>query len=142
MLIMSPHLVIMEQILSTITTFSKLIGSRLYPDFTVSKWDDGQRGNYWSNYKGVDHNQDGIGDTPHIIDVNNQDNYPLTNPVNTDTEIQPQLPICNQLTNPYAQNTQEESSQIMLIAIIVIVTISVASLILNKILSNNKNNKA
>jgi len=40
-------------------------------------WDDGVEGNYWSNYTGVDLNHDGIGDTPHVIDANNTDNYPL-----------------------------------------------------------------
>jgi parallel beta-helix repeat protein len=42
-------------------------------------WDDGypSGGNYWSNYTGVDSNHDGIGDTAHIIDENNTDNYPL-----------------------------------------------------------------
>jgi parallel beta-helix repeat protein len=38
-------------------------------------WDDGAEGNYWSNYTGVDHN--GVGDLPHIIDVNDTDHYPL-----------------------------------------------------------------
>jgi hypothetical protein len=40
-------------------------------------WNNSLEGNYWSNYKGKDENQDGIGDTPYLIDVNNQDNYPL-----------------------------------------------------------------
>jgi len=51
-------------------------------------WNDGypSGGNYWSNYTGIDEknglNQDqlgsdGIGDTPHIIEANNTDNYPL-----------------------------------------------------------------
>jgi len=34
-------------------------------------------GNYWDNYNGSDANGDGIGETPHIIDENNIDNYPL-----------------------------------------------------------------
>ena len=42
-------------------------------------WDDGypSGGNYWSNYTGVDLDHDGIGDSPHVIDANNTDNYPL-----------------------------------------------------------------
>jgi parallel beta-helix repeat protein len=41
-------------------------------------WSYGATGNYWSNYTGADSNGDGIGDTPHIIDANNQDPHPLT----------------------------------------------------------------
>ena len=59
---------------------------------SINIWDDGypSGGNYWSNYTGVDvysgPNQDeagsdGIGDTPHEIDANNQDRYPLIVPV-------------------------------------------------------------
>jgi parallel beta-helix repeat protein len=40
-------------------------------------WDDGSKGNYWSDYSGIDANHDGIGDTPYIINVNNIDHYPL-----------------------------------------------------------------
>ena len=44
-----------------------------------NSWDDGypSGGNYWSNYKGIDSNHDGIGDTAYIIDENNTDHYPL-----------------------------------------------------------------
>lgn len=46
---------------------------------SVHVWDDGypSGGNYWSNYTGVDVNHDGIWDTPHVIDANNTDYYPL-----------------------------------------------------------------
>ena len=49
-------------------------------------WDNGFEGNYWSDYNGTDFfsgpywnetGSDGIGDTPHVIDADNQDNYPL-----------------------------------------------------------------
>ena len=43
----------------------------------VHTWDDGKEGNYWSDYNGTDGNHDGIGDTPYVIDVLNQDRYPL-----------------------------------------------------------------
>jgi parallel beta-helix repeat protein len=44
---------------------------------SVSTWDSDYEGNYWSDYEGVDSDQDGIGDTAHMIDANNTDNYPL-----------------------------------------------------------------
>ncbi|MEM3458409.1 MAG: NosD domain-containing protein [Candidatus Bathyarchaeia archaeon] len=58
----------------------------------VNRWDDGypSGGNYWSNYNGVDlysgpyqneTGSDGIGDEPYVIDENNQDRYPLMNPI-------------------------------------------------------------
>ena len=43
-------------------------------------WDNGSIGNYWSWYKGVDANGDGIGDTPYIINSKDQDSFPLMNP--------------------------------------------------------------
>jgi nitrous oxidase accessory protein NosD len=46
---------------------------------TPHTWDDGKEGNYWSDYNGTDANDDGIGDTSYVIDVLNQDRYPLMN---------------------------------------------------------------
>jgi len=59
--------------------------------YGINIWDDGypSGGNYWSDYNGTDlyfgphqnvTGSDGIGDTPYIIDENNQDNYPLMKP--------------------------------------------------------------
>jgi parallel beta-helix repeat protein len=44
---------------------------------TINKFDNGIEGNYWSNYNGTDEDQNGIGDSPYVIDANNQDKYPL-----------------------------------------------------------------
>ncbi len=43
-------------------------------------WDNEGRGNYWSDYNGTDVNEDGIGDTPYVIESNQSDNYPLVKP--------------------------------------------------------------
>jgi len=44
-------------------------------------WDNGQTGNYWDTYTGVDENGDGIGDTPHQVFENMTDNYPVMEPL-------------------------------------------------------------
>jgi hypothetical protein len=59
----------------------------------INIWDNGCEGNYWSDYIGTDSNGDGIGDTPYIIDTNNQDNYPLMNPYWNPADINHDLKV-------------------------------------------------
>ncbi len=43
-------------------------------------WDSGQPGtggNYWSDYKGIDSNNNGVGDTPYLIGNGGADRYPF-----------------------------------------------------------------
>lgn len=51
--------------------------------FSDNVWDNGVEGNYWSNYTGVDllDGGDGIGDSPHDIDEDNTDRFPLMGPI-------------------------------------------------------------
>jgi nitrous oxidase accessory protein len=63
---------------------------------TSDCWDNGEEGNYWSNYTGSDANRDSLGDTPYVIfgerhPYNNpdttyaesyEDRYPLMTPFN------------------------------------------------------------
>lgn len=43
-------------------------------------WSLNEKGNYWTDYAGTDIDGDGIGDTPYIINEENQDDYPLMFP--------------------------------------------------------------
>jgi parallel beta-helix repeat protein len=51
------------------------------PPPSTNHWDNGAKGNYWRDYNGSDANGDGIGDTVYYLYENNQDNYPLMDPV-------------------------------------------------------------
>jgi nitrous oxidase accessory protein NosD len=58
---------------------------------SANVWSSGNLGNYWANSYSSDANHDGVGDTPYIIDKNNQDKYPLMAPVDIANEPIPSL---------------------------------------------------
>lgn len=51
--------------------------NQVWSDLT-SIWESNGEGNYWVDYAGQDLNEDGIGDSPYIINTRNRDNHPLT----------------------------------------------------------------
>lgn len=45
-------------------------------DAGINSWDNGYKGNWWSDYNNIDFDQDGIGDTPYVKS-GVHDNYPI-----------------------------------------------------------------
>ena len=69
-----------------------IINEAIMSSLMANTWDNGSTGNYWSDYTGNDANLDGIGDTPYVIDANNQDNYSLMAPFDISSIELPELP--------------------------------------------------
>lgn len=46
-------------------------------------WRSSYLGNYWDDYEGADSNNDGIGDSPHVLKADNTDPYPLIIPLSS-----------------------------------------------------------
>ena len=80
---------------------NNFVNNRLYNAQSSgnNQWDNGDEGNYWDDYMGIDEDDDGIGDTPYTISGSggNQDRYPLmiplddTPPMITDVQATPEV---------------------------------------------------
>jgi parallel beta-helix repeat protein len=81
-------------------------------------WDDGVRGNYWSDYNGT-------GAEPYYINENNQDNHPLPSPL-------PFSPLKTPSTEPIQNKTIEQTNPsigLIAVAVVAFVVIVIFSLI-------------
>ena len=82
------------------------------PGTPVNFWDNGNQGNYWSNFFGVDSNGDGLSEAPYVITENNTDHYPLMAPVNFSASTsQPASPSPSPSTSPTATPSQEPTPE-------------------------------
>jgi len=97
---------------NTFVNNNKNVGYNWDLEGTGNFWDNGIEGNYWDDYNGTDANGDGIGDTPYVIDANNQDNYPLMEPVVIPTIVIPEFPVEeNPKTSPTDPSPTSPTSQ-------------------------------
>jgi len=73
-----------------------------------NKWDNDypSGGNYWSDYTGLDEDNDGIGDTPYYINDNAVDNYPLVCDIDNFAPLKPTI------TGPTSGKINEEHTYI------------------------------
>ena len=81
---------------------------------STNSWDNGIKGNHWSDYSGTDSNGDGIGDTPHVLYENNQDNFPLMD-----------YPSIS--TNPQTDSSSSDSSLPTEVIIIIVIVLAVVA---------------
>jgi parallel beta-helix repeat protein len=88
-------------------------------------WDDGKEGNFWSDNNATDADNNGVADTPYIINKrgNNADRYPLMQPVQIDFKV-PVEPEPTPSSTPLPTTFIAVAS----IAIIVITTLAITYL--------------
>jgi parallel beta-helix repeat protein len=76
-------------------------------DDAYNTWDNDlpSGGNYWDDYTGIDKNNDGLGDTPYLIQGGiNKDRYPLMYPLESYDTTPPAVMIIQPTTGLYIRN--------------------------------------
>ncbi|MBN1357702.1 right-handed parallel beta-helix repeat-containing protein [Candidatus Bathyarchaeota archaeon] len=92
-------------------------------------WDDGKQGNFWSDHNTTDADDDGVADTPYVINKrgNNTDRYPLMEPV----QIEVNLPVEPEPTpSPAEPNYGAELLQLIAAASVASIAITTIALII------------
>jgi parallel beta-helix repeat protein len=103
-------------------------------DGSINSWDNGSIGNYWSDYNGS-----GV----YVIDENNIDHYPLTNPVDINAQTPTSTPTPTPFLPPRNPPHLELLDYLLLISVILAVIIAVSVLFFRrhrKTISQNKPN--
>lgn len=84
----------------------------------IHYWDYGQIGNYWSDYNGTNSIHEGIGNVPYVIDLLNQDRYPLMQ-----SPVKPPVPSSNSTLPDYV---------IILIVAIPVVLLAISAIFISR----------
>jgi hypothetical protein len=79
-----------------------------------NKWDNGVEGNFWDDYNG---------NGSYVIDENNVDHYPLTNPVDINAQTPTPIPTATSYLPPSNRNAPHLAPIVYLIPISVIVAV-------------------
>ncbi len=80
---------------------------------SINAWDDGYLGNYWSDYKAkypsaVQIDDSGVYNTPYVIDAQNIDRYPLTQPFSSEfyaPKVPPKIAVLSPVNQQFNEST-------------------------------------
>ena len=115
-------------------------GLHISNDGSINTWAGDGKGNYWDNYNGTDIDNNGLGESPYLIDESNRDNHPL---IKTTTDFQPEDTPTTPTASPSATPTKEPFPTLFILATAVIASASVGLIVyFTKIKKNQRGNTA